>query len=439
MSDNSYDNRSSSPLRREARQGSYQKVTSSGCVYRDDFGCAWNQNFTNAGNEGNQNANNKDNTNNSVRPVRRLSSSAVTFSLEELITAYLDCRKNKRNNLTTIAFESDFVFNMAKIWHEVNTQTWRPKGHMCFVVRSPKMREVWASPFSDRVVHHLVYNRLRPRFEPHFIATSFACIPGRGTGGAAKWAERAANKVTHGWSKPAYAGQLDIANFFPSINCSRLCELLLEKAPEPALAHLVKEIILVDVKKNAHFPGQPHLLKQIPKHKSLWHKPHGIGLPIGNLTSQFGANVLLDLLDQVIVRSGVVRHYGRYVDDIVIMHESLENVQAGLQMIQDELEKLGHQINRDKTNIVQIDYGFDFCGRFIKPHRTYLRRSTVRRANISFRELHASNHPAQTATSYFATARHCNTRRLRVKWAKKAQSVGLGVDQNVTKAYEVAP
>lgn len=438
MSDSSYDNRSLSPLRREAHMGSSQEVTFSDCVYRDNMDCAWNQNFTNAGNEGNQNANNKDNTNNSVRPVRRLSSDAVTFSIDEVITAYLDCRKNKRSNITTIGFESDFFSNVYKIWCDVNSQTWQPSGHMCFVVRSPKMREVWASPFSDRVVHHLIYNRLRPRFEPQFIATSFACIPNRGTGGAAAWAEKAARKVTQGWSKPAYVGQLDIANFFPSIDCKNLCKLLLEKAPEPALAHLIKEIILVDVKQNAHFPGQPHLLKEIPRHKSLWHTPEGIGLPIGNLTSQFGANVLLDKLDQTLVRSGVVRHYGRYVDDIVIMDRCLNKVRKGLKLIRKTLAQLGHIANKAKTGISRIEDGFDFCGRFVKPHRTYLRKATVKRAKRALQKLKSSQHAAKTVTSYFATARHCNTRRLRIKWAEQASFYGLYVDHNLTKAWEAS-
>lgn len=438
MAGNAYDNRSSPPLRREVRKDSFQEVTSFDGVIRGDIVCAWNQNFTNAGNEGNQNANNKENTNNSVRSARRMSPDAATFSIEEILVAYEDCRKNKRSNETTLMFEMNLVQNIAKIWHETNDRTWKPSGHMCFVVESPKMREVWASTFADRVVHHLIYNRLRPRFEPQFIATSFACIPGRGTGGAASWAERSARRVTNNWSQPAYVGQIDISNFFPSINCQHLCNLLLAKVSEPALAHLVKEIIMVDVKKDAHFPGDRAKLAQIPKHKSLWSKPAGIGLPIGNLTSQFGANVYLDAIDQQMVRGNTVKHYGRYVDDIVVMDSKLDNVRQAVSEVKQELSKLTLSLNNDKTRIGRIADGFDFCGRFIKPFRTYLRRATVKRGNLAMAGLRKSQHPAATVTSYFGTSRHCKTYRLREKWGSVAKAAGLYVDPFFIKAQELS-
>lgn len=440
MAGSAYDNRSLSPLRREAQTGSYQGVTPPECVTRDSniVACAWNQNFTNSGNEGNQNANNKENTNNSVRSARRMSPDAADFSIEEVLKAYQDCRQNKRNNLTTLAFEADLISNIAKIWHEINDCAWTPSGHMCFVVESPKIREVWASPFADRVVHHVVYNRLRPRFEPGFIATSFACIPNRGTGGAASWAQKAARRVTRGWSTSAYVGQIDIRNFFPSIDCQRLCDLLLSKVHEKPLAHLVREIIMVDVKRNAHFPGDVTRLAQVPHTKSLWHKPQGIGLPIGNLTSQFGANVYLDFMDHAVVRSNIVKHYGRYVDDIVILDRDFDRVSDAVNLIGEKLKSLNLQLNPDKTQIRRIEQGFDFCGRFVKPFRTYLRRSTVKRAKTSFCKLSDSLHPAETITSYMGTARHCDTHKLRVKWGSMAKTVGLSVDQHFTKARLVS-
>jgi hypothetical protein len=363
-----------------------------------------------------------------------LSSSSANLSIEEIITAYEDCRKNKRNNATTIDFECDFFKNIMRIYESVNDMTWQPSGHMCFVVRSPKVREVWASPFNDRVVHHIIYNRLRPRFEPHFIATSFACIPGRGTGGAVKWAEKAARKTTCGWSKKGFVLQADISNCFPTINTNDLCNLLLAKCPEPWLAHLVKEIILVDVKQNAHFPGDVNLLKLVPKNKSLWHTPIGIGLPIGNLTSQFGANVLLDQLDQQIVRRKKAQAYGRYVDDICVLDRSHSRLIETKGYIEGVLNAMGLELNDSKTTIKPIDDGFDFCGRFVKPHRSYLRRSTVRRGNKALASLSASSHPAETVTSYLGLARHCNAFNLRKKWASQAETFGVKIDPLLTKA-----
>lgn len=434
MTKRTYDNRSPRPLRREAHCGSYQEVTPPECVNWCGDGRAWNQNFTYAGYEGNQNANNKDNTNNSLRPVRRLSPISANLTIEEVLTAYEDCRLHKRRNATTIDFECNFFQNVMHIYQSIKDETWQPKGHMCFVVRSPKVREVWASPFDDRVVHHIIYNRIRPRFEPQFIATSFACIPNRGTGAATDWAERAARKVTQHWSKKAFVLQMDIANFFPSIDTKYLCSKLLQKCDEPWLAHLVKEIILVDVKKNAHFPGDKALFDLIPEYKSLWHTPHGYGLPIGNLTSQFGANVLLDELDQMIVRKYPKCHYGRYVDDICILSQDIEELYKIKRDASLKLLQLGHTLNLQKTSIKPMEHGFDFCGRFVKPFRTYLRRATVRRGNAAMNGLKSSIHPAETATSYFALARHCNTYRLRKQWASKIRKAGLATDLRMTKA-----
>ena len=434
MTKSTTDNRSPHPLRREAHEGSYQGVTSPECVNWCGNDRAWNQNFTNAGNEGNQNANNKNNTNKSVRPVRRLSPSKAALTIEEVLVAYEDCRKRKRNNTTTIDFECNLLQNIMRIYEAVKHGTWKPSGHMCFVVRSPKVREVWASPFDDRVVHHLVYNRLRPRFEPGFIASSFACIPNRGTGAATTWAEKSARRVTHGWSRPAYVLQADIQNFFPSIDAQRLCNILLKKCDEPWLASAVREIILVDVKQNAHFPGDRSLLSHVPRHKSLWFSKTGVGLPIGNLTSQFGANVLLNELDQHLVATKAARFYGRYVDDMVLLDESRPRLECALETLSAKLSTLGHTLNLDKTFVRPVEQGFDFCGRFVKPHRSYLRRATVKRGKEAMRQLGASCHPAASATSYLALARPCNGYQLRKKWAKQAAAHGLSVDAEFTKA-----
>lgn len=356
------------------------------------------------------------------------------LTIEEVLHAYEQCRRTKRNSDGAIEFEITFSRNIMSIYNAVRNQTWKPAGHMCFVVENPKPREVWASNFADRVVHHICYHRLRPRFEPYWIATSFACIQGRGTSAAAEWAKKAARKVTRGWSQPAWLLQVDIKNFFPRIHRQKLHKMLAPRIHEPWLAHLVNEIINVDVTRDAHFPGDPTLLRLIPRHKSLWFAESGRGLPIGNLTSQFGANVYLDPMDQRIVRSGLVKHYGRYVDDIVLMSPDIENLRAAYRIIVRELAALGLELHPDKTRCIPVADGFDFCGRYILPRRTYLRRRTVQRANKAIREIGKSSTKGETLTSYLALARPCNTHNLRKRWAVLASRKGLVTMRNHTKA-----
>lgn len=360
------------------------------------------------------------------------------LTIEEIIHAYQCCRRQKRSAWTAIEFETNFSQNIIDIYRRVKECTWKPDGHMCFVVMNPKPREVWASKFADRVVHHLVYNRLRPRFEPGWIATTFACIEGRGTGGAADWAERAARKVTRGWSQPAYVLQVDIRNFFPSIDRQHLHELLLPACHENWVRHLVNEVVNVDVTENAHFPGNSDLLKLIPGHKSLWNAKPGKGLPIGNLTSQFGANVYLSAMDRLMVNSGNARHYGRYVDDIVMMDTDIDNLRNAYRRIVRELYRMGLELHPDKTRFGPVADGFDFCGRFIKPRRTYLRRRTAHKGSRAMKQLSHNRHKGETLTSYMALARHCNAYRLRKQWAIEASRHGVVTMRNLTKARAVA-
>lgn len=360
------------------------------------------------------------------------------LTVDEVLHAYEQCRRTKRNSEGAIEFEINFSRNIMAIYNAVRDQTWRPAGHMCFVVENPKPREVWASTFADRVVHHICYHRLRPRFEPYWIATSFACIQGRGTGAAAEWAERAARKVTRGWSQKAWLLQVDIKNFFPRIHRQTIHAMLVPRIHESWLDHLVNEIINVDVTKNAYFPGDPTLLRLIPKHKSLWFAAPGRGLPIGNLTSQFSANVYLDSIDQTIVRSGVAKHYGRYVDDIVLMDPDIDNLRAAYRIIVKALASLGLELHPDKTRCIPVADGFDFCGRYILPRRTYLRRRTVQRGKQAIDKMGKSSRKGETMTSYLALARHCNTHRLRKQWAIKASPHGLVFMRNHTKARAVA-
>src|SRR6185436_4131704 len=111
--------------------------------------------------------------------------------------------------------------------------TYQPGPSICFVVTRPKPREVWAAAFRDRVVHHLLYNKIGPRFERSFIADSCACIKGRGTLYAIKRLESKIRSITENWKRPAYYLKCDLANFFVSIDKRVLATLLALKIKEP--------------------------------------------------------------------------------------------------------------------------------------------------------------------------------------------------------------
>lgn len=290
--------------------------------------------------------------------------------------AYLDCRRTKRNSKAALAFEANMERNLCQLYDELQEGCYQPGKSICFVITRPKPREVWAAEFRDRIVHHLLYNRISPRFYAGFIADSCACIPGRGTLYGAKRLESKIRSITQNWSKPAYYLKLDLANFFVSIDKHVVRELLAKRVAGWWL-ELAELVLFHDPRQDFELRGDPDLLARVPAHKRLTSQPPHLGLPIGNLSSQFFANVLLDSLDQYIKHDLRCRHYVRYVDDMVLLHESAQHLGNMCNAIEARLpQHLGLCLNPAKTILQPVDRGVDFVGQVIKPwHRTTRRRA----------------------------------------------------------------
>jgi RNA-directed DNA polymerase len=302
-------------------------------------------------------------------------------SFRELVIAYEDCRRTKRNTRSALEFEERLEHNLVTLFDELAAGTYRPGPSICFVVTRPKPREVWAAGFRDRVVHHLLYNRIGPRFERSFIADSCACIEGRGTLYAARRLEAKVRAVTANWARPAWYLKCDIANFFVSIDKRILAERLAPRIPEPWWLALTELVLFHDPRDDVIVQDGDGRLELVAPHKRLANQPAHLGLPIGNLSSQFFANVYLDALDQRVKHVLRARHYVRYVDDFVLVHESREWLQAALEEIEAYLPRaLGVRLNPSKTILQPVDRGIDFVGQVIKPWRRSIRRRTFREA-----------------------------------------------------------
>src|SRR3546814_8296753 len=101
-------------------------------------------------------------------------------------------------------------------------------------------------------------------------------------------------------------------------------------------------------------------------HKSLFHAPPGTGLPIGNLSSQFFANVYLDGLDRMVKRKLGMRHYVRYVDDMVLVHPDQKVLLQAADAIREHLAGIGLALTERKTFIAPADKGVDFVGAVLR-------------------------------------------------------------------------
>jgi len=179
------------------------------------------------------------------------------------------------------------------------------------------MREIFAADFRDRVVHHLLVGYLEPVYERMFIHDSYACRVGKGVHGGVTRLRSFLDKVTANGTIHAWYLKLDIRGFFMNIDKEILYRLVCSKTRRDSIRWLAARIIFHDCTRDYSFKGQLSLLDMIPPHKTLFKVPQGKGMPIGNLTSQFFANVYMNEFDNYVKRVLKVTHYIRYVDAIL--------------------------------------------------------------------------------------------------------------------------
>jgi retron-type reverse transcriptase len=149
----------------------------------------------------------------------------------------------------------------------------------------PKLREIFAADFKDRIVHHILVDYLERIWEPIFIHDSYACRKGKGIHQGVLRCQEFIRKVTKNGTHPAFYIQLDIRNYFMTIDKDILFPLIARKVRDEDAIWLSHVLIFHDCTENYLLRGDPMSLKKIPSHKTLFHAPRNRGLPIGNLNS----------------------------------------------------------------------------------------------------------------------------------------------------------
>jgi len=305
------------------------------------------------------------------------------FTTENLIKAYLDCRKSKRQTTNALKYELDLENNLDTLRNQLASRTYEPSRSIRFIVTVPKPREIFAADFSDRVVHHVLINEIENLWEKDiFIVNSYACRKEKGHHFGVK-------RVFIFAKNYQYFGQFDIANFFSNIDKSVLFKLIKDvvvKQKKPDwwkndILWLVRAIIFNDPTVNYLYKGNPGLVNLLPKGKSLLDQDKGTGLPIGNLTSQFFANVYLNELDHYVTENLKIPAYGRYVDDFLVFCNNKREIIKARNRIQIFLvERLKLILHPKKQQIQLTCHGIPFVGYFIKPWGITIRRNVVRTA-----------------------------------------------------------
>lgn len=306
--------------------------------------------------------------------------------LVNLFQAYYDARKNKRKTVSALSFELEYESNLLKLYEEIREEQYKPGRSICFINYKPVKREIFAANFRDRIVHHLIFNYLNPIVEPGFIKDSYSCRKGKGTHFAIKRMRSFMRSVTHNYQKEAWVLKIDLLAYFMLIDRGKLFKkiekkLLAFRQPidfdKSLLLYLLKEVIFYDPCSNCLIKGQASDWKGLPKSKSLFNAPKGKGFPIGNLTSQLFGNIYLNEFDHFVKEDLGITQYGRYVDDMVLMHEDKEYLKQLLPIIKSYLqEKLDLELHPKKIYLQSCSKGFPYLGTYIKPYSVYIGKRT---------------------------------------------------------------
>jgi len=337
------------------------------------------------------------------------------LSPSNIFKAYIDCRRRKRSTANAQKFERNLCTNIVSLTKSLASGNYEPGKSICFVVRNPKPREVFAADFKDRIVHHLVVRFLEKHWEKVFIHDSYACRKNKGTLAAVERVEHNMRSITQNGKKRAYFMQLDIKNFFMSIDRGILWKLLekglkkqlgIRKNAENSIQMTIFDLDSAEKERNFeqiskilhtllfHEPTKDYINKStkrewswVPPEKSLFNAGDGKGLPIGNLTSQFFANVYLNELDQFIKHVLKIKYYVRYVDDFVIMHEDREQLRVWLCKIKEFLAEKLKVTLKNEVKVAPLSNGINFLGYVQHIFYRLVRRRVVNNFRNKLRDL----------------------------------------------------
>ena len=275
-------------------------------------------------------------------------------SHDNLLLAYKKARKRKSDRWYVKEFECNLESELLQLKHELETMTYKPRPLRQFVIRDLKTRLISSSHFRDRVVHHALCNIIEPIFDKTFICDSYANRKGKGTHAALKRFDKFKRKVSGNGALLqeakdnnmvyGYVLKADIRHYFDSVDHEVLISIIKRRIKDEKIIWLIEEIV------------HNHNCKVPDK-----------GMPLGNLTSQFFANVYLNELDQFVKHELKARFYIRYVDDFVILDISAKRLdiykrktyttlaqQYGRVMRSDE--DWGYTLIADGKSVIDITY-----------------------------------------------------------------------------------
>lgn len=328
-------------------------------------------------------------------------------SFENLWEAARRAQRGKRFQRSVARFNFHLERELFRLQEELLAQTYQPGTYHEFTIYEPKKRMISAAPYRDRVIHHALCNVIEPIFERTFIFDSYACRVGKGT-------HRAVDRFTKFCRQQRYVLKADIQKYFPSVDHSVLKELMRRKIRDPQALWLVD--LIID-SSNAQEPVTTYF----PRDDLFTSIERRRGIPIGNLTSQFFANVYLNPLDHFVKEQLRCKHYIRYCDDFVVLGDDKDWLHETRARIEEYLISLRLKLHPRKSQVFPVKDGTDFLGYRIFPTHRRVRRDSIIRFRRRMRLLQeaytkgevSSSHIRQSVQSWLGHVSHADSYELR--------------------------
>lgn len=284
------------------------------------------------------------------------------ISVENLLGAWKEFKNGKRNKADVALFERDLMNSIFELHYQLKQKQYTHSSYKAFKINDPKPRDIHKSLVRDRLLHHAIYRQLYWFFDKKFIFDSYSCRVNKGTHRAIDRFRDFGKIVSKNNTRTCWVLKCDIRKFFASIDHGILKDFLSRYIQDDEVLDLLNIVI-------SSFPARP-VLTGIKK----------VGLPLGNLTSQLFVNIYMNEFDQFVKRNLKCKHYIRYADDFVILHNDKKCLEKLLPAIAGFLgSQLRLSLHPNKVFIKTLFSGVDFLGWIHFPTHRVLRTSTKKR------------------------------------------------------------
>lgn len=319
------------------------------------------------------------------------------ISLENLVEAWKEFVCGKRTRKDVQEFERNLMANIISLHRDLTYKTYEHSKYQAFKINDPKPRHIHKASVRDRLLHHALHRMLYPFFARTFISDSYSCQIRKGTHRAINRFKQFSNIVSNNNTRTAWVLKCDIKKFFANVDQVKLVESIERYIDDKDIIHILSIIL-----------------------KSFNSGKFGIGLPLGNLTSQLFVNIYMNEFDQFVKHRLKAEFYIRYTDDFVVLSRDRRYLEYLLPLTQDFLNsKLKLHMHPKKISIQTVASGVDFLGWVHFPDHRVMRTATKRRM---FNCIRANQGNREMVQSYLGLLSHGNTWKLQQLVLKESTS-----------------